>query len=174
MGEESAFNALDTGDTGLIPGSGRSPGGGHGNPLQYSCLENPVDWGGWWVTVHGVMKSQTWLKRLSMHKLTLSSVDIGLSYSDSQVTLHPSWILYSHTWGTTYPSASIAGGPVFCFSGTVRDPRWNQNTQGQLDARCSTAHRRSAIWPRIIPPGKYDHPHFNVRLRIVKSLLQAS
>ena len=46
VGEESAFSALDTGDTALIPGSGGSPGGGHGNPLQYSCLENPVDKGG--------------------------------------------------------------------------------------------------------------------------------
>ena len=45
--------------------SGRSPGGGHGNRLQYSCLENPMDRGAWWATVHGVTKSQTRLKRLS-------------------------------------------------------------------------------------------------------------
>ena len=49
----------DTGDAGLIPGSGRSPGGGHGNPLQYSCLENCVDRGAWWAIVHRVSKSQT-------------------------------------------------------------------------------------------------------------------
>ena len=49
-------NAGDTGDTDSIPGSGRSPGGGHGNPLQYSCLENPVDRGAWWIAVHGVAK----------------------------------------------------------------------------------------------------------------------
>ena len=42
------------GDLGLIPGLARSPGGGHGNPLQYSCLENPMDRGAWWATVHGV------------------------------------------------------------------------------------------------------------------------
>ena len=42
------------GETGLIPGSGRSPGGGNGNSLQYSCLENPMDRGAWWATVHGV------------------------------------------------------------------------------------------------------------------------
>ena len=42
-----------------ISGLGRSPGGGHGNPLQYSCLENPMDRGAWWATVHGVAKSQT-------------------------------------------------------------------------------------------------------------------
>ena len=46
-------------DTGLIPGSGRSPGGGNGNPLQYSCLENPMDREAWRATVHGVAKSQT-------------------------------------------------------------------------------------------------------------------
>ena len=54
--KESACNA---GDLGLIPGSGRSPGEGNGNPLQYSCLENPIDRGAWWATVHGVTKSQT-------------------------------------------------------------------------------------------------------------------
>ena len=52
---------------GLIPGSGRSPGEGHGNPLQYSCLQNPMDRGPWWATVHGVTKSQTHLKQLSMY-----------------------------------------------------------------------------------------------------------
>ena len=49
------------GDTSLIPGSERSPGGGHGNPLQYSCLENPMVRGAWQATVHGVTKSWTWL-----------------------------------------------------------------------------------------------------------------
>ena len=52
-------NAGDTGDAGLIPGSGRSPGGGHGNPLQYSCLETPMDRGAWRATAHGLIKSQT-------------------------------------------------------------------------------------------------------------------
>ena len=49
-GKESAHNA---GDLGLIPGLGRSPGGGHGNPLQYSCLENSMDRGAWQATIHG-------------------------------------------------------------------------------------------------------------------------
>ena len=60
-------NAGDGRDTGLIPGSGRSPGGGHGNPLQYSSLENPVDRGAWQATVHRVTKSWTQLKQMSMH-----------------------------------------------------------------------------------------------------------
>ena len=59
MGKESSCNVADAGDTGSIPGLGRSPVGGHGNPLQYSCLENPTDKGAWWATVHGVTESQT-------------------------------------------------------------------------------------------------------------------
>ena len=52
VGKEPACNAGDAGDVGLIPGLGRSPGGGHGNPLQCSCLENPMDRGAWQATVH--------------------------------------------------------------------------------------------------------------------------
>ena len=55
------LNAGDTGDVGSIPGPGRSPRGGNGNSLQYSCLENPMDRGAWPATVHGVEKSQTGL-----------------------------------------------------------------------------------------------------------------
>ena len=55
-------NLGDVRDTGSIPGSGRSPGGGHGNPLQYSCLEHPMDRGAWWATVYGVAKSLAQLK----------------------------------------------------------------------------------------------------------------
>ena len=59
-------NARDIRDAGSIPGLGRSPGGGHGNPLQYSCLENPRDRGSWWATVHRVAKSWTQLKQLGI------------------------------------------------------------------------------------------------------------
>ena len=55
-------NERDIGDVGSIPGLGRSLGGGNGNPLQYSCLENPMDRGAWWATVHRVAKSQTRLR----------------------------------------------------------------------------------------------------------------
>ena len=55
----SPANAGDIRDVGLTPRSGRSPGEGNGNPLQYSCLENPMGGGAWWATVHGVTKSQT-------------------------------------------------------------------------------------------------------------------
>ena len=56
MVKASAYNA---GDPGSIPGLGRAPGEGNGNPLQYSCLENTMDGGAWWTAVHGVAKSRT-------------------------------------------------------------------------------------------------------------------
>ena len=59
-------DAGDIRDVGSIPGLGRSPGGGSDNPLQYSCLENLIDREAWWATVHGVKKSQTRLKQLSI------------------------------------------------------------------------------------------------------------
>ena len=61
-GKASAYNARDPGS---IPGLGRSPGEGNGNPLQYSCLENSMDGGAWWATVHGVAKSRTRLRDLT-------------------------------------------------------------------------------------------------------------
>ena len=60
-GKESACNAEAAGDPGSIPGLGRSPAEGNGNPFQYSCLENPMHRRAWWATVHGVAKSQTGL-----------------------------------------------------------------------------------------------------------------
>ena len=62
-------NARDIKDAGLIPVLGRSPGEGNGNPLQYPCLENPIDRGAWQAIVHGVAKSRTRLKCLSTHTL---------------------------------------------------------------------------------------------------------
>ena len=71
-------SAGDGRDTGMIPELGRSPGGGHGSPLQYSCLENPVDRGAWRATVHGVAESDTTEAtkhaRMHSHPLQLGSV----------------------------------------------------------------------------------------------------
>ena len=66
-GKESVHDAGASGDMGLIPGWGRYPGGGHSNPLQYSCLENPMDRGAWRAIVQRVSKSWTQLKQLSTH-----------------------------------------------------------------------------------------------------------
>ena len=60
-GSDSKESACNAGDMSSIPGLGRSPGEGNGNPFQYSCLENPMDGGAWWAPVHGITKSQTQL-----------------------------------------------------------------------------------------------------------------
>ena len=70
-------NARDLRHAGSIPGSGRSSGGEYGNPLQYSCLENPMDRGAWWATVHGVAESDT-TKATSMHTCTYRVLSLEL------------------------------------------------------------------------------------------------
>ena len=62
-GKEFTCNSGDIGNAGLIPSSGKSPGGGNGSPLQYSCLGNPMDRGPWWAAVHGATKSQMQLSK---------------------------------------------------------------------------------------------------------------
>ena len=62
VGKISACSAEDTGDRNFVPGLGRSPGGARGNPVEYSCLKNPMDRGDWWVTVHSVAETPIGLK----------------------------------------------------------------------------------------------------------------
>ena len=69
-GSEVKASACNVGDPGSIPGLGRSPGEGNGNPLQYSCLENPMDGRAWWAIVHGVANSWTRLSLLTYLPLT--------------------------------------------------------------------------------------------------------
>ena len=85
----------------MIPGSGRSPGEGNGNPLQYSCLENPMDRGAWWATVHGVAKSRT---RLSDFTLLLTQMTHQLleergskTSQSSLVGVTQGWLLIFHS-----------------------------------------------------------------------------
>ena len=66
--KDSTCSAGATGDMGSIPGSGRSPGGGCGSLIQYSCLENPMNRGAWRATVHGIAKSHTRLKKFTSHE----------------------------------------------------------------------------------------------------------
>ena len=91
--------AGDRSDVGSVPGLGRSPGGGHGKSLQYSCLENSMDREAWQATIYGVTKIRTWLKWLSMHTLLLESLRLlgkrlALSYAAElcthKVTMSPS------------------------------------------------------------------------------------
>ena len=64
-GSDGKASAYNVGDPGSIPGTGRYSGEGNANPLQYSCLENPMDGGAWWATAHGVAKSQTRLSNFT-------------------------------------------------------------------------------------------------------------
>ena len=77
-------------DTGSSPGSGRSPEEGNGNPLQYSCLENPMDRGAWWATVHGVAMSQDITEHTHTHTHThpLSLTDLGIRMYTSVENLY--------------------------------------------------------------------------------------
>ena len=69
---DDKVSVCNKGDPGSIPGSGRSPGEGNGNPLRYSCLENPMDGGAWQATVHGVTRSQTWLSHFTFRVIVIS------------------------------------------------------------------------------------------------------
>ena len=68
---QTVVSARDAGDPGSMPGSGRSPGEGNGNPLQYSCLENSMDGGAWWATVPGIAKNHIRLSDFTLHPVTL-------------------------------------------------------------------------------------------------------
>ena len=81
-------NVGDVRVVGSIPGSGRSSGGGHGNPLQYFCLKNPMDRGNWWATVHRVTESQSQLSKTTTMKRL--SIFILYSHSDKYKSLKPS------------------------------------------------------------------------------------
>ena len=127
--KKTPANAEDVRDVGSTPGSGRSPGGGRGNRLQYSCLENPMDRGAWRATVHGVTKSWKLLKRLSMQ---------AQSCDGNQGCLTPKspllWHLLSCSWewrpkGVRVSAASASSAPwkvsgyfISC-SGQLLSPR---------------------------------------------------
>ena len=88
-------NAEEARDVGLIPKLGRSPGGELGSPLQYSCLENPMDRGAWWATVHRVAKSRTRLKQLSTQPCREPTIILKTSKGKDQV-----FILYELYWNS--------------------------------------------------------------------------
>ena len=103
-------NARDIRDAGLIPAWGRSPGGGHGNPLQYSCLENPMDRGGWWATVHRVTESDTTeaTEQAQAKSFYLPSPQFPHLQKDQQLSppamLLPPPVLKKHTCSPASPS----------------------------------------------------------------------
>ena len=118
-------------DTGSIPGLERSPGGEHGNPLQYSCLENPMDRGAWRTRIHGLAKSQTWSERLSTYKQKKSRMD----YQKAEGS-HPGKVII--------PWPVSGSEPVF-------RPRnhWLNKKRGHHDEEPSVAWQ---VCMEIIPP----------------------
>ena len=83
-------NAGNARDTGSIPGLGSSPGEGNGNPLQYSCLGNPMDRGAWWATIRGVTKSQT---RLSTHLVHLYLNKAAIFFKKKRTTVYSLFLI---------------------------------------------------------------------------------
>ena len=83
MVKNQSTNTGDTGDVGLIPGSGRAPKGGNGNPLQYSCLENSMDSRAWWKTIHGVVESG-----MTEHACTCKWIRVDVPKVDNLLSLY--------------------------------------------------------------------------------------
>ena len=116
QGKKSISSA---GDMSLIPGSGRSLGGGHGNPLQYSCLENSVDRGVWWATIYRIVNSWTWLKQLS--------ISIHESESESLSVVSNSLQPYRYSPWNSLGQNRILSGVDFPFFRVSSQPRdWTQ------------------------------------------------
>ena len=84
-GSEVKASAYNAGDLGSIPGLGRSPGEGNGNPFQYSCLENPMDGGAWWAAVHGVTKSQTRLSNFTFYSRWNGTISLKICITSYKV-----------------------------------------------------------------------------------------
>ena len=85
-------------DAGLIPGSERSPGEGNGNPLQYSCLKNPMDRGAWWTVVHGVTKESDTTEGLNNNNMNIIIIILLYYYSNSKITN-----IHFLKWPVTFP-----------------------------------------------------------------------
>ena len=119
MVENPPASAGDVRDAGLIPGSGGSPGGGKGNPLQYSCLRNPMDGGALWALVHRVMKNQTCLKQPSTHIRTHTRVAVStINNQRTSINYLPS--IFNPTFRMACPCLRKPSGSLahVCFSMT--------------------------------------------------------
>ena len=110
--KESTCKAENAGDAGAIPGSGRSLGWGHGNPFQYSFLENPMNRGAWWAIVHGVTKSRTRLEQLSTqthtHRKCTDHMFTKVLYLTNHLSMKKQNILVSQSYPhALFPSLSL-------------------------------------------------------------------
>ena len=142
-------NTRDLRDEASIPGLGRSPGEGHGNPLQSSCLENLMDRRAWWATVQGVTKGQTWLKQLSMHTHTLPhTTPYTLHHTLTRYTIHS---YHSRKKIAITTNHSVDGSHTCNVEGKKPESkesfrrvqcRWSSNT-GEL---CDGNQKKSCLW----------------------------
>ena len=126
-----AANAGDIRDEGSIPGLGRSPGGGHGSPLQYSCLENPMDRGAWWATVHRVAKSRTWLKWLS------TACGYGINWSEPNRSEIADKLTSSRPWTSSYTHCN-----------TLAYAKW-YTPQHHYSSEANHKRTKSRWWPNF-------------------------
>ena len=149
--ENLPVNAGDIRDVGLIPGSGRSPGEGNGNSLQYSCLENPMDRGDWQATVHRVTKSQAGLKQFSIDTYNYSKYQKEQSSTTRQIIInthtrvlfrrrqwHPTPVLLpgkSHGW------RSLVGCHLWGCTESDTTEATQQQQQHPLIYGCITQHQ---------------------------------
>ena len=99
-------NAGDIREANSIPGLGRSPGGGNGNQLQYSCLKNPMDRRAWWATVHRVAKSQTQLRDRAHSTYTEKKDIVGLKSTMNQLSMIKIYTVFHTTVGYKFYSSS--------------------------------------------------------------------
>ena len=106
MAKNPPANAGDAGDVGSIPESRRSLEGGNGNPLQYHCLENPMDRGAWWATVHGVTKESDTAERLSMiqhtHTFCYSTITLHVNKGQGSRSLEQEVVTYGWKSGKLF------------------------------------------------------------------------
>ena len=126
-GSDGEDSACSGGDLGSISGSGRSPGEGNGNPLHYSCLENPMDRGTWWVTVHQVAKSHTLLNDIHTH--THSTIGT----SPTLPSLCESHKNFKHQKAKSVPTRAAKRG---VHSGSIPPREWSSQVPG---CRCRGA-----------------------------------
>ena len=112
-GPDGTESACHAGDPGSIPGSGRSTGGRNGTPLQYSCLENPMDRGVWWATVHGVSKQSDMTKWLTLSLFTLQSCmcDLFSNLDIRAILIYKNELVNDFLCSTTI-HRKYSGGPV--------------------------------------------------------------
>ena len=113
---DNKASAWNGGDPGLIPGSGRSPGEGNGNPLQCSCLENPMDRGAWGATVHGVAKRWTWLSGFTFTFTSIHTIKQHGKKNNQHGTVHVASVSVSWFWSCVVTQDACAGRN--CVEGT--------------------------------------------------------